>query len=150
MTGLYWLDMACPAGAQIGDAATSLLRDTSEDSRCSTFSNFVGVGVSKTLVGCSCSEVITSGFIGTCSCLLSLSGGLYIGGGFSWAILCPKVGLNIGVRHPSAGEDLSMEEPLMREFFLDMALDPGREPGGVGVGRILTAPGMFSGRMDPF
>ena len=42
---------------------------------------------------------------------------------------------------------------LRREFFREDDLDPGREPGhepgGVGVGKILTAPGIFSGRMLP-
>ena len=32
---------------------------------------------------------------------------------------------------------------------LDVALEPGLDPGGVGVGRILTAPGIVSGRMLP-
>ena len=38
---------------------------------------------------------------------------------------------------------------VLFSYRLDVALEPGLDPGGVGVGRILTAPGIVSGRMLP-
>ena len=38
---------------------------------------------------------------------------------------------------------------VLFSYHLDVALEPGLDPGGVGVGRILTAPGIVSGRMLP-
>ena len=78
-----------------------------------------------------------------------------MGGGCSWYLFpnsgdgCADLesmlaGLTVALRFA-----FSVEELLVREFFLednpDPSLEPGLDPGGVGVGSTRTAPGILSG-----
>ena len=78
-----------------------------------------------------------------------------MGGGCSWYLFpnsgdgCTDLESTLAEFTAVPKSAFSVEELLVREFFLednpDPSLDPGLDPGGVGVGRIRTAPGILSG-----